>query len=626
MEIPKIVDDLRVTMKYQVEESPRTCFIVFSSREEHVEVVIDCIDIVFDKIQKYKVVRLDQHLKSGDSQFTELTDLLNTCCFAIIILDGFRPNVLFEYGVLKGLGKPCIVLLEENATADIQGFFTDQDKVSVSAPAIDIDKHFSDVKDRFYVRYNRNKPKEIRATLQAEFTKHKKQIENEFLNILFPHWDIVEKEITQHLETIVNIFNKHEDSSGENDIVSIDTANSHIVRIANENNISLPNRYFSTIAHSYEKAGDPQKALALIDSTLKGISDDVPLLSDKAFILRSSGNFKDALKSLDAGIKLRPKAEFLWHNKAITLDMLDKEEEAEQCFKKAIALKSGCTLVHYHYGVLLYNKNDFKLALEEFNKALKNQPDEPKYLLWKARSLDGLGSKEEARQIIDGLVSSEPSDADVWFVMGSMEEDETKSFEFFQKAVQLDPNHGGALCSSAAHLSNQGRLDEAIIIFSDMQNFCPRHEICKTLTTNICTTLIRLERYDDGIKICNKMLEKQPDHDGALHSKAMCLARKGKNSLSLEIFSRLLNKSPKDADLWYDQACTYVLAKKSREAVQSLQKSIALNPKYKTTVLSDADFDPIRRTKVFREAIVTQVKTVHKKTKKPTSRTRKKND
>lgn len=622
METAKIVDDLLVTLKYQVEESPRSCFIVFSSREEHVEVVIDCIETVFEKIGKYQVVRLDQHLKSGDSQYTELTDLLATCCFAIIILDGFRPNVLFEYGVLKGLGKPCIVLLEENATVDVKGYFANQDEVPVSAPTIDIDKHFSDVKDRFYVRYNRNKPKQIRATLKAEYSKLKKRIEEEFFNILFPHWDIIEKEITLYLKTIVDVFNKPIDSLGKDDVVSVDTARSHVERIAIENGISLPYRYFSTIAHSYDKAGDPQKAIAFIDSSLKGVAGDVPILSDKAFILQKSGNSNGALEALDAGIKLRPTAESLWHNKAIILDMLDKKEEAEHCFRKAVALDSGCSLVHYHYGILLYQKNDFKLAIEEFNKAIEKQPDNPKYLLWKARSLDSNGSRDEARRIIDGLVSSEPTDADVWFVLGRMEEDDTKALEFFQKAIQLNPNHGGALCSSAAMLSNQGSFDEAIEIFSNMQNFCPRHEICQTLITNICTTLSRLERFEDGIQICDKILEKQPNHHGALHGKAICLTYKGEYSLAFEIFSHLLKKSPKEADLWYDQACAYALAKKSREAVRSLQKTFALDPKYKTTVLNDADFDPIRRTKVFREALVTQAKTVQKRAKKATSSAR----
>jgi hypothetical protein len=124
LESSKIVDDIVVHVKYQADRSPKTCFIVFSSREKHVEVLIDWIEAVFAD-SEYQLVRLDEQLKSGDSQYQELTDQLASCSFAIVVLDGFRPNVLFEYGILKGLKKPCIVLLEQAALVDIQGYYAD---------------------------------------------------------------------------------------------------------------------------------------------------------------------------------------------------------------------------------------------------------------------------------------------------------------------------------------------------------------------------------------------------------------------------------------------------------------------------------------------------------------------
>ncbi len=39
--------------------------------------------------------------------------------FGVVVLDGLRPNVVFEYGVLHELTKPVILLKEKNAILDI---------------------------------------------------------------------------------------------------------------------------------------------------------------------------------------------------------------------------------------------------------------------------------------------------------------------------------------------------------------------------------------------------------------------------------------------------------------------------------------------------------------------------
>lgn len=603
METSKLVDDLLVTLKYQVDRSPRSCFVVFSSREEHVEVVIDCVETVFQETGKYEVVRLDQHLKSGDSQYSELTDLLSSCCFAVVILDGFRPNVLFEYGILKGLGKPCIVLLDDNATVDVLGFFTIDVEGLPPSPPVDMDKHFSDVKDRFYLRYNRNRPSQIRAGIQSEYAKLEKQIEDEFLHSLFPYKEVVEKELTAHLTAIVKVFTKSGDVLNEIDVATVDLAHSHVERIADEHGVSLPQRYFSTLAHTYGKANAVDKAVAVIDDSLAGDSDDVALLADKAYILRGAGRFDEAIQALDAAIKLRPRAEFLWHNKAITLDRLAKTEEAIQCYRKAIALKSGCPSVHYHYGILLYEQKEFASALTQFKKAIELEPDDPSFLLWKARTLEASDRTAEARTIVEKLLSEDPTNANAWFVLGRIEQDATKGLECFQKAVHVDPKHGGALCSSAACLSNLGEYEEATEIFFKMAEFCPQHETCTILLYNICTTFWKIGQPEKGIERCERILSENPRHRGALAGKAACLGLMEDYKTAISILDGMMSDIPDhDGGLWYCRASICALAKDAGEATRSLRKAIALDPRYGESARDDDDFDPVRRTKVFREA------------------------
>ena len=57
-------------------------------------------DIFPKDLADMSMKRFNNIIKSGVGKTFE--DLVNECVLGIIILDGFRPNVLYEYGFLKG--------------------------------------------------------------------------------------------------------------------------------------------------------------------------------------------------------------------------------------------------------------------------------------------------------------------------------------------------------------------------------------------------------------------------------------------------------------------------------------------------------------------------------------------
>ena len=90
-----------------------TCFVSYSTRESHVSLLIECIEIVLTP--HFKVERTPSALQSGASQREQITKLIQDCAFGVVILDGLRPNVVFEYGILHGLKKPVIFFKEAEA-------------------------------------------------------------------------------------------------------------------------------------------------------------------------------------------------------------------------------------------------------------------------------------------------------------------------------------------------------------------------------------------------------------------------------------------------------------------------------------------------------------------------------
>ena len=81
-----------------------------------------------------------------------------------------------------------------------------------------------------------------------------------------------------------------------------------------------------------------------------------------------------ALNILTEAKKIDPANERIYFNLALLYAELNKNKEAEQCFSKAIELKSPNPKVYYNYGILLQQTGDNKKAESILQKGLAIDP------------------------------------------------------------------------------------------------------------------------------------------------------------------------------------------------------------------------------------------------------------
>jgi len=117
------------------------CFVSYSTREPHVQLLLQSARILFSP--HYDIRITPSALEAGASQRDRITELIKRCAFAIVALDGLRPKVVWEYGMLHALEKPVILLKEAEAQVDIASLFSDAASLDVKAPTINLDSHFT---------------------------------------------------------------------------------------------------------------------------------------------------------------------------------------------------------------------------------------------------------------------------------------------------------------------------------------------------------------------------------------------------------------------------------------------------------------------------------------------------
>jgi hypothetical protein len=158
------------------EKTKPYCFVSYSSRESHVPILFPCLWIALSR--NFDLRLTPSALESGADQRSQIVDLIKRCSFAVVVLDGLRPNVTYEYGLLEAHDKPIILLKETSATVDIRSLVGESVNLAVTSPALSIDSHFSDIKGVNYALWNRQDPAGTIKTIWQEYKKKKSKIED----------------------------------------------------------------------------------------------------------------------------------------------------------------------------------------------------------------------------------------------------------------------------------------------------------------------------------------------------------------------------------------------------------------------------------------------------------------
>jgi hypothetical protein len=151
-------------------------FVSYSTREAHVPVLIDCLRIVLGPYYELKLT--PSALESGASQREQIIELVEKSSFAVVILDGLRPNVVFELGLIHAKDKPLLLFKESAAVVDILGLYSSPTaELKSNAPPVNLDTQLSNVKDINYAQWNRFDVKSTIKLVWSEYCKKRYDID-----------------------------------------------------------------------------------------------------------------------------------------------------------------------------------------------------------------------------------------------------------------------------------------------------------------------------------------------------------------------------------------------------------------------------------------------------------------
>jgi tetratricopeptide (TPR) repeat protein len=260
-------------------------------------------------------------------------------------------------------------------------------------------------------------------------------------------------------------------------------------------------------------------------------------LSAEGFTTRSIEEFKTA-EHLGEGNNL-----VLNNLSAIYFKMGDLDE-AERLARKSIAIDDWFYQAHHNLGNVLLRKgryteaiNEFKhgkdqliamgrshqalgfsylqneeyaLAIEELESALRYKPGSLDIQLNLASSYVGAGRLKKADQLLNELSMRYPNNSDVLNNQGVVEmkkQEPELAAEFFQKALTFEPDHLDTKINIGILRAIEGKYDEAEHIFRILEGVIPENV---KLLNNYALLLFQTDRKEMAIQYWRKSLELKP--------------------------------------------------------------------------------------------------------------------
>jgi tetratricopeptide (TPR) repeat protein len=578
----EFISEVEIKPKTELEQVTKSCFIVFSSKEDHIENVIDSIEMVIKDKHDFTVKRLDKEIGSDESQYEAILDILKECSFGIVILDGLRPNVMFEYGLLKGLGKPVMVFKEKNASIDVRNFYIDKsenERERIENPKIDYDKHLSDIKDRNYKEYDKNNLRDFRQILDDDFVKHKQDIINEIRRMMTPKGIISEEGLmSKQLNVIANKLAKTATELIDQDELEIDQTVKIVDNLAKEFRVEMPSEYYFSLGNIYSNRQKYEKAIVYYDILLERNPEDSVALSNKGHAFFHLGGFSEALACIDKALEIDQKDAVTWGIRALTLFELGKLDDAIKSHDKALELDPKEWVFWDNKGGTLLSSGRNEEAIKCYDKALELNPRNKSVLINKCSALREIGKSDEALECIDKALKTYPKDAEFWNFKGGILYNLSKFDDVLvciNTALEIEPEHSGFLGNKTITLYKLGRTEDALECIDKALKINQKDASLWYQKGTIT------EDFNEAIKYFDKALEFDPDHVEALCCKGSNLSNIGKYDEAMKIFDEVEKKCEKYDNceiISMNKGITLSKIGKSKEAIKHFKKALELNP------------------------------------------------
>jgi tetratricopeptide (TPR) repeat protein len=250
--------------------------------------------------------------------------------------------------------------------------------------------------------------------------------------------------------------------------------------------------------------------------------------------------------------------------------------DSEKLWNHVLSTTGGSLFAHNNLGNALTAQGRFGAATEQFQKALRIDPDDADAVYNLGNVLAQQGSFEAAAQQLQHALQINPGNAMAAYDLGNVrakQERLDEAMEQFQRALKIDPGLARAHYNIGSLLSQQGKLNEAIAHFRHVMLLAPGDA---RSPYNMGQIFAKQGNLDEAIRHFRLALRIDPANVKTRYSLAVALAGHGDLEAAGREFRESLRIEPNLADAHAGLARVLSAQGKKDEAVWHYQEAVRI--------------------------------------------------
>jgi tetratricopeptide (TPR) repeat protein len=261
---------------------------------------------------------------------------------------------------------------------------------------------------------------------------------------------------------------------------------------------------------------DFERASAALDDAITRLGADPSVLDQKGWLHYDRGEYEDALQLFDSVLQLAPDDEDALVYKADSLRLNGELDSAATALREAEKRLGPTPKVLNRWGYLHLDGGDFGAATQAFERVLKIDPDDPDALVFIVQSLRLERDFDRASMALDDArsrVGEQPGvlKQQAWLLYD--QEDYDAAIEMFERVLKMDPNDSDALVYRGQILRLKRDFEKASTALGEAEE---RLGQIPSVLNQRAWLYFDQNRYDEAFEVFERVLQTKPNDADAL--------------------------------------------------------------------------------------------------------------
>ena len=252
--------------------------------------------------------------------------------------------------------------------------------------------------------------------------------------------------------------------------------------------------------------------------------------------------------------------------------------EASAVFCCLQLYKNNDVRIPYNLGLIHALQGKHQLALEDYDSALKIQPDDAEVLVNKGSTYNDIKNYVLALATLEKAIQINPDIPEAWSNKGIALNNLNlyqESINAYNVAIKLAPSYYEAWSNKSVPLNKLKRFVEASGACDRALSIKPDYAEAHYNKGNV---LNELKRHDEAIAHYDKALSLKPDYAEGWSNKGVTLHELKRYDESIAHYDKALSLKPDYAEGWSNKGVTLHELKRYDEAIAHYDKALSLKP------------------------------------------------